>query len=62
MKTTAPAATPKPSTNTATIIPSAAAHPEEVIDYLRRHGLVLSYDPRTRTLEANSTPRAHVTV
>lgn len=62
VKTTAPDTTPKPSTNTATITPSTAMHPEEVIDYLRRHGLVLSYDPRTRTLEANSTPRAHVTV
>lgn len=62
VKTTAPAATPKPSTNTATITPSKAAHPEEVIDYLRGGGLVLSYDPRTRTLEANSTPRARVTV
>jgi len=52
----------KSCTNTATITLSAAVHPEEVINELRRRGLVLSYDLRTRTLEANSTPRARVTV
>ena len=59
--TTASGTTAKASTNTAAITPSTAIHPEEVIDELRQRGLVLSYDPRTRTLEV-STPRVHVTV
>ena len=50
-------------TQTATVIPTATAlSPEEVIDLLRRRALVLSYDPRTRTLEANSHPAARVAV
>jgi site-specific DNA recombinase len=52
----------KTSTNTAIATQSTAPHPEEVIDYLRQRALVLTYDSRTRTLEANSTPPARVTV
>jgi hypothetical protein len=63
VRTTTPATgrTTRASTNTA-ITTTTTPDPEEVIDYLRRRALVLSYDPRTRTLEANSTPPARVTV
>lgn len=44
------------------IVSATTASPEEVIDYLRRRALVLSYDPRTRTLGADSRPPARVTV
>lgn len=51
-RATATAATSKPSTAT----------PEEVIDYLRIHGLELAYDPRTRTLEIIGKPAARITL
>jgi site-specific DNA recombinase len=59
--TPAPGRRTKASSNTAIAI-TATPSPEEVIDYLRQRALVLSYDPRTRTLEADSTPPARVTV
>ncbi|MEY9928621.1 site-specific DNA recombinase [Catenulispora sp. GP43] len=36
--------------------------PEEVIDHLREHALVLRYDPRTRTLETGSEHPVRITI
>lgn len=36
--------------------------PEEVIDYLRAHAIVLRFDPRTRTLETSSEHPVRITI
>jgi hypothetical protein len=46
----------------ATAAIAVTSSPEEVIDYLRRRALALSYDPATRTLQADSQPPVRVTV
>jgi hypothetical protein len=48
----------KSSSSTA-IATTTTSSPEEVIDYLRRRAVVLSYDPATRTLQADSQPPVH---
>ena len=41
---------------------ATASTPEEVINYLREHELVLCYDSRTRTLETGNGEPVHITV
>jgi hypothetical protein len=51
-----------PATASSARTPAVTAHPEEMIEYLRQHTLVLRYNHETRTLEVPTEHPVRITV